>query len=218
MKNVVASLALVLATSAFAADPPKAPAPASPPAKPAAATSAAKPAAAPAAAPAPTSTPAAHEAAPPPPAPELSAALKPLEGKWRCDGKAPDSQFAKAHAVKADLALKSDLNGYWYVARYEEKKTKENANPYAMNASYGFDPSKKQLVRTDTDNMGMITHLASKGWEGDKLAWAGDVMGPQKMQFRETLTKKSDREVMTMMELAGPDGKWVTLQEMTCKK
>ena len=195
MQKLVIVAAFAFATTALAVDPPK-PAPA-PPAAPA---------------------PAAAPAGPPPPAAELTDALKPMEGKWKCDGKAPDSPFGKAHATKADMTWKSDLNGYWYIARYEEKKTKENATPYIMTSSVGFDPSKKQLVRTDLDGMGMITHLSSKGWEGDKMAWSGDVMGPQKMTFKETITKKSAKEMASSLEIAGPDGKFMSVMEMTCKK
>src|SRR5688572_25399433 len=109
MQKLVIAAAFAFATTALAADPPK-------PAAPAPAAPAAPAAAAP--------------AGPPPPAAELTDAFKPMEGKWKCDGKAPDSPFGKAHATKADMTWKSDLNGYWYVMRYEEKKTKENANPY----------------------------------------------------------------------------------------
>lgn len=218
MQKLVIAAAFAFATcsftgSALAADPPKPAAPAAPPAAPAKpADKAAPPPAAPAA------TPAAAPAGPPPPATELTESFKPMEGKWKCDGKAPDSPFGKAHATKADMVWKSDLNGYWYVMRYEEKKTKENATPYIMASSVGFDPSKKQLVRTDIDGIGMVTHLSSKGWEGDKMTWSGDVMGPQKMTFKETITKKSAKELASSLEIAGPDGKFTGIMEMTCKK
>jgi hypothetical protein len=193
MKNVVLVASFALATSALAADPPKA------------------------AAPVKAAAPAAADHAPPPPAPELAAAMKGMEGKWACTGAAPDSPFAKAHPIAGDMAARSDLNGYWYLSRYEEKKTKENPMPYVMESTVGFDPSKKHLVRTDIDGMGMITHLTSKGWEGDKMTWSGEVMG-MKMQFKETITKKSDKEMSSSMEMAGPDGKFTKLADLTCKK
>jgi hypothetical protein len=144
--------------------------------------------------------------------------MKIYEGKWKCDGKALDMPpFQKAHPVKAEITTKKDLNGYWYAMRYEEKKSKDNPKPFVFAGFVGFDPSKKQLVRTDIDGMGMLTHLSSKGWEGDKIQWAGEVMG-MKMQFRETTTKKSDKQLATVLEMAGPDGKWGTLMEMSCKK
>ncbi len=196
MKTIVFAAGFVLATSAFAADP-KAPA-----------------------TPAKAATPpaAAADAAPPPPAPELDANMKGSVGTWKCDGGAPDSPFGKAHPVKAEMTFKSDLNGYWYFMRYEEKKTKENPMPYVMAATIGFDPGKKQLLRTDVDGMGMVTHLSSKGWEGDKIVWAGEVMGPQKMLFKETISRKGDKETASVLEMSGPDGKFALLAELNCKK
>lgn len=154
----------------------------------------------------------------PPPAAELAGNLKAIEGKWKCMGKTPDSPFAKAHPTKAEMSIKADLNGHWYLMRYEEKKTKENPAPYVMRSFVGFDPARKQLVRTDVDGLGMITHLASKGWEMDQLVWAGEVGGPQKMQFRETITKKSPKEIVSTLEVLGADGQWIVIGENVCKK
>lgn len=214
MKKLVVAVALAFATTAIAADPPKpaAPAPAAPAAPAAKDAKPAAPAAAPAA------PAAAAAAAAPAPAAELGSAMKGMDGKWKCEGKISDSPFGKAHATKGEYQQKADLGGYWYVSRYEEKKTKENPTPYAMSGSVGFDPGKKMLMRTDIDNMGTVTHLASKGWEGDKIVWTGELMGPQKISFKETITKKSDKETALMLEMAGPDGKWSTLMENTCKK
>ena len=216
MKKLALVALATFAFSAVAADPPKADAaakkeaPAAPAPK---KDEAAKPAA-------PTTPAAPAAAAPPPPAPELAKNLKPMEGKWKCEGKFPESAFGKAHTSKAKFeGPKSDLNGYFYAARYEETKGKDNPNPYVMNEVIGFDPSKSELVRTDTDGMGGITHLASKGWDGDKMVWSGETMaGPQKLQFKETQTKKSDKEYVIAMEMAGPDGTFAPLGELDCKK
>jgi hypothetical protein len=215
------------ASTALAADPPapkgdaakpadKAPAaapgkPADAAAKPATPAAPAKPDAAVA--------PAAPANAPPPPSPELAKNLKGMEGKWKCDGTFPASQFGVAHKAKASFEMKSDLNGYFEMARYEEKKSKENPQPYVMQQVIGFDPSKSELVRTDMDGMGAITHLTSKGWDGDKMTWEGDTMaGPQKLKFKETHTKKGDKEVDIAMEMAGPDGNFAPLGDLVCKK
>ena len=220
------------ASVALAADPPK-PADTKAPAAPAA-NKDAKPATPPATTPPaadkkdakaatpPATTPpaaaAAPAAAPPPPNEALAKNLKGMEGKWKCEAKYPDTAFGKAHGAKAEFTMKSDLNGYFYAARYEEKKAKDNPVPYVMAQTIGFDPSKSELVRTDVDGMGAITHLSSKGWDGDKMVWSGETMsGPQKLVFKETMTKKSDKEVSMTMEL-GPDGSPAPLGEIVCKK
>ncbi|MCC7111146.1 MAG: DUF1579 family protein [Deltaproteobacteria bacterium] len=232
MKKLVVSLSFLVASAALAGEPAKPatppPAPAAPAAAPAKAAEPAKPAtppakpadagkgAPPAATPAPAA--AAAPAGPPPPAAQL-ADLKPIEGKWKCDGKMNDSMFGKGHAISASVEVKSDLNGYFRTMRYEEKKTKDNASPYMMSSFIAWDPSKTQFVRTDLDGMGMITHLSAKGWDGDKLAFAGEFhMGAQKMQIKDTMTKKGDKELASLIEMAGPDGKWFPLSESSCKK
>lgn len=154
----------------------------------------------------------------PPPAAELGGNLKAIEGKWTCLGKTPDSPFAQAHPTKADMRIQADLNGHWYLMRYAEKKTKENPAPYVMSSFMGFDPARKLLVRTDVDGLGMITHLASQGWEADKLVWAGEVRGPPPTPFRETITKKSPKEIVSTLEVAGADGTWIVIGESICKK
>ena len=170
------------------------------------------------AAPFPSAAAAAAPDGPPPPAAQL-ADLKPIEGNWKFDGKMNDSQFGKGHAISASVEVKTDLNGYFRTMRYEEKKTKDNATPYMMSSFIAWDPSKTQFVRTDLDGMGMITHMAAKGWDGDKLSFAGEFqMGPQKMQIRDTMTKKGAKEIASLIEMAGADGKWFSLSESTCKR
>ena len=219
MNKLLVSLSFVVAGAALAGEPAKPatppPAPAAPAAAPAKPADPAKPATPPAATP---PAAAAAPAAPPPPAAQLGE-LAPIEGKWKCDGKMLDSSFGKGHAVSASVEVKPDLNGYFRTMRYEEKKTKDNAAPYLMSSFIAYDPSKAQFVRTDLDGMGMITHLSSKGWDGDKLTFAGEFqMGPQKMQIKDTMTKKGAKELASLIEMAGADGKWFTLSESTCKK
>lgn len=151
-------LCILIATPAFAADPPKADAKPDATKPDAAKPDAAKPDAA------------KPDDKPPPPAAELLQ-LKALEGKWKCTGKTVDTPFGAGHPTVGTMDLKSDLNGYWRSLRYEEKKSKENPTPYAMTSYIGFDGGKKQLLRTDIDNLGMVSHLASKGFEGDAIVF-----------------------------------------------
>jgi hypothetical protein len=153
---------------------------------------------------------------PPPPAPELDQ-LKVLDGKWSCSGKTVETPFGTAHAVSATMDNKIDLNGYWRLWRYAEKKTKENPSPYVMASFVGYDREKKQLVRTDIDGLGMVTHLFARGWDDDKLVFEGTV-GPARVGFRETLMKKSDKEIHAQQEMSGADGAWIMLSETVCKK
>lgn len=155
--------------------------------------------------------------APPPPAKELADAMSAFEGSWKCTGKALDSPMGKGHPMEATCTTKVDLGGYWYVARFDETKTKDSPMPYAMWSAVGFDPSKKLLTRADFDSFGGVTHVTSKGWEGDKLVWEGKITGFETMGFRETVTKKAGA-LSSVLEFSGKDGKWFKGVEYTCKK
>lgn len=156
---------------------------------------------------------------PPAPAKELAEAMKPFDGNWKCTGKVNDNPMGKGHSYAGKYTQKSELGGFWYVARHEETKTKDSPTPYSMIMTVGWDPEKKQLSRSDVDNMGGITHGTSKGWEGDKLIWEGSMVGgPEKITFKDTITKKGPKETHWATELTGPDGKSAVILEMTCKK
>lgn len=154
--------------------------------------------------------------APPPPAKELTDAMAPMEGAWKCSGKALDSAMGKGHPMEVTSTFTRDLGGYWFVNRFDEVKTKDSPMPYAMWSTIGFDASKKQLMRADIDNFGGVTHASSKGWEGDKLVWEGNVTGGMPMGFRETVTRKG-KELATVIEFSIND-KWGPGVEYTCKK
>ena len=66
--------------------------------------------------------------------------------------------------------------------------------------------------------MGGSVNETSPGWEADKLTFVGDgQMGGQKISFRETYTKKSDKEMVWSGEMKmGKD--WIPVGTDTCKK
>lgn len=214
----IAVLVLFAVPSAFAqgakpAEPAKKADPAKP-AEPAKKGDAAKPAE-----PAKAEGAAAAQGAPPPPAEELTAVGKWFEGNWKCAGKRLASHMGPEAPTKGKYTSKADLNGYWLSMRYEEQKAKDNPKPYVSALTVGWDPSKKQLVRTDIDGMGGITHSTSPGWSGDTMVFSGEaMMGPQKAAWKHTITKKGDKEFTSAVEMAGPDGKLAPMTEGSCKK
>jgi hypothetical protein len=157
-------------------------------------------------------------AEPPPPVPDIAANLKAFEGKWKCTGKVPDSPYTQAHATKATMVGKLEMNGYWLSLRFDELKAKDNPAPYKSMSFAGWHLDKKTLIRTDVDMLGGVTHLTSKGWEGDTLVWSGEVTSGQKMQLKETFTKKGAKELSSVLELTAADGKPVVIAETSCKK
>ncbi len=223
------------AAAAPAAKPAAAPAAAAPAAKPAAAPAAAAPAAKPASAPVAANTPAAKgtpapaaaapaaaPAAPPPPptpAPELTAFAKNFEGNWKCESKFPAGAMGPGSpesSGKSTVSIKKDLNGFWYKGLYEIKKSKTMPGMKAQ-FSFGFDPGSKQVLLTGTDSMG-------SGWfaggpiQGDSVTTVGDMfMMGMKSKVRDTMSKKSDKEVFHKIEIDMGKG-FQSVGEDTCKK
>jgi hypothetical protein len=227
IREVALLVPMLLAAGTAGAQPKPAAAP-PPPAAPTAAP-AAKPAAAPAPTPAPSpATPpptgaAPHPAPPaPPPPPKPSVELDTFKfflGKWKCDGKAFASPMSPTeHAVKGSAEAKLIVDNFWQSFTYEEKKTKEHPG-LKLNGLWGYDQGAKRYVRAAAGNMGEWDTASAPGWEGDKLVWTGELSGPMgRVPFHHTFTKKSDKEWTHVLELRLPDGKWVPVEDITCKK
>jgi len=183
-----------------AAAPAAAPTAAAKPGDKAPAPAAAKPgdkAAAPAAAPAAAAPAAPTE--PPKPAPETEALFKPFEGSWKCDttfaanSMGPGSPEVK---TKADVKIKKDLGGFWYHGEYKVKKTKTTPGMEGV-FMLSYDPAGKQAVSVSYDGMGgYAVETAPGAAAGQKLVLTGDghMMG-MKVKMRETMEKKSDKEI-----------------------
>ncbi|HSY39061.1 MAG TPA: DUF1579 family protein, partial [Polyangia bacterium] len=165
---------------------------------------------------------AAAPAAPPPPptpAPELTAFAKNFEGNWKCDSKFPAGAMGPGSpesSGKSTVSIKKDLNGFWYKGLYEIKKSKTMPGMKAQ-FSMGYDPGSKQVLLTGTDNMG-------SGWfaggpiQGDSVTTVGDMfMMGMKSKVRESMSKKSDKEVFHKIEIDMGKG-FQTVGEDTCKK
>jgi Protein of unknown function (DUF1579) len=238
--GALATLAGVALAQTPSAGPPPAPAAAMPP-KPTAPAPAAKPAAAPAAAPAaksaaaPAAAPASATAAkpaaaaapvaaaapPPPPAPKPATELdqlKVFEGSWRCDGKQPAGPFGPEQEYKSSFKGKKDIDNFWIAIEYDQKKSKAHPMPIKARGFLGYDPAAKKYVTIGADNTGGWISESSPGWEGDKLVFSGDgSMGGQKVSFRETYTKKGEKELTWSGEMKmGKD--WIAVGSDSCKK
>jgi hypothetical protein len=202
------------------------------PAKPAAApvaAPAAKPPAAPAApaakpgpaAAAPAAAPAVAAPATPPPAPKPPAELEQLkmfEATWRCEGKQPAGPMGPEQDYKSTFKGKKDVESFWISFEYSQKKSKAHSMPIMAKGYIGYDPAAKKYVSMGVDNMGGSVTESSPGWEADKLTFTGDgQMGGQKISFRETYTKKGDKEMIWAGEMKmGKD--WIPVGTDTCKK
>jgi hypothetical protein len=196
-----AGAALAVSTVATAADKPAAAPAAAPVAAPAAAPAAKGPAAAPAAA------PAAKPAGPPPPAtpaPEVESLFKGYAGSWKCDSTmpagavGPGSPEAKG---KSEVKIVKDLGGFWYKGDFKMKKTKTMPG-FEAAFLLGWDPMAKTAVNVSYDSQGGFTIEHGPGATPESITFTGDgqMMG-MKTKIRETMTKKSDKNVVHTFEL-----------------
>ncbi len=166
----------------------------------------------------PTAAPPTNAPPPGPPRPpaELDG-IKWLEGNWHCDGKAPAGPMGPEHAYKSTMKIKRDLDGFWYVSEYEQRKAKDNPIAIKARTFMGFDAVAKKVITFGVDNVGGALQLAG-AIEGDKIASVGEgSMGGQKIGFKETFSKTGDRALTWHGEVrVGKE--WVVVGDDTCKR
>jgi hypothetical protein len=139
--------------------------------------------------------------------------LKALEGKWKCEGKRMEGG---EEPLSATVEIKRELEGAWYLVRYEQKKTKSNPTPFVGMAFWGYDQMAKQFLSMWVESSGGRVNATSTGWQGDIWTWTGEISKDKKS--RDVITKKSAKEISVRSEVSAKPGEWTAATEMTCKK
>jgi hypothetical protein len=151
----------------------------------------------------------------PKPSPEL-AKVNWMVGQWSCTGKAFASPMGPEHPVAASVRVAWEPGKFWLHSEYREKKTPQNPMPVAADEFWGHDG--KAWVRLALDNMGGWSKGAGN-WENDKIAWMSEgPMGGQTMKFRDTFTKKGEREIGYVGEMGASEASLARAWEINCKK
>ena len=156
----------------------------------------------------------------PPPAPKPPAQLDQLKsflGNWKCAGKQMATpMYGPEHAITGSASSKLEVDGFWQQITYEEKKSKEHPG-LRLVGLWGYDLGGKRFIRAFGSSMGGWDSATSVGFNGDKMVWTGDLSSPAgRMPFRQTFTKKGDKEWSFRLEL-NPQGSWIPLSDVTCK-
>lgn len=155
--------------------------------------------------------------APPGPSPKLKE-LKYFEGTWSCKGTAFAFMGEPEHKTSSTAEGNWTLDNYWLTIYYHESKTAMNPHPVAVRVYWTWDEPAKKFASGSVDNMGAYFIENSPGWEGDKLAFDGDVhTSGGTMKVRDVFTKISATKLQHMSEVE-MDGKWTKLDEETCTK
>jgi hypothetical protein len=152
---------------------------------------------------------------PPQPAAEMSQ-LKVFDGNWTCEGTAHPTPFGPGGKMTGSVSSKTDLGGFWQSGTV--KGTMANFPPFEGMYHMTWEPGAKQFVMLWADNMGGFAKSMSKGWEGDKLIFAGDgTMAGKTLPARDTFIKNADGSLRHTWEMQ-VDGKWTPAGDETCKK
>jgi len=143
--------------------------------------------------------------------------LQPFVGTWQCTGITFASPMGPEHATKATVNGAWILNGSWVEIRYTEVKTAKNPHPYAVRMLLSYDEEPKAFVSGAVDNTTGYSTSQSPGWEDGKMTFSGAQHGGgATMKVHDIFTKvgKGDVRHESEMEM---NGKWVKLDQETCK-
>ena len=153
-----------------------------------------------------------------PPVPAEQAQLDYFDGQWRCEGTTFASPMGPEHKTTATVRAARAVGGRWTHITYDEDKSAANPTPYHAGVYMGYDAGARKFVETCFDSMGSHCTQSASGWNGDVLAFEGAAEGDGKSTpARDTFTRKGPNEVVHAGEMQ-MDGKWVKLDEETCKK
>jgi hypothetical protein len=127
-------------------------------------------------------------------------------GTWKCQEKWSKTDISPAFDSTATLIAANNTDGVWVAWSYVQDAGAKNPTPTKGNDLWGYDPAQKIFVREKADNYapGVITHLTSKGFIGDTVAWEGEVHTPKgTAPFKHTFKKLDDHTIEGRLYLGG---------------
>ena len=154
----------------------------------------------------------------PKPSPEWEAFMKGMDASWKCETTMPAGSMGPGSPemkMATSVKIRKELNDFFLIGNYEVKKTK--SMPGMKGAFALGSPDGKTLVSNNVDSMGNTSYTTGPlGADGGTLTGEGYMMGA-KVKFRETITKKSDKEMFHKVEVDSGKG-FMAAGEDTCKK
>jgi hypothetical protein len=127
-------------------------------------------------------------------------------GTWRCDEKWTKTDVNPAYESTSTLVASDTTDGVWLAWSYVQDPSPKVAHPPKGNDLWGYDPEQKIFVREKADNYtpGALTHLTSKGFVGDTVAWEGEVHTPKgAVPFKHTFKKLDDKTIEGKLYMGG---------------
>ncbi|HEV7424997.1 MAG TPA: DUF1579 family protein [Thermoanaerobaculia bacterium] len=144
--------------------------------------------------------------------------LQTFIGTWQCTGTAFASPMGPEHPTKATVHGSWVLDGSWAEVAYTEEKTAKNPHPYAVRMLLSYDTQPKAFVSGAVDNMSGYSVEQAPGWVSDKMTFDGLMhSGGTTMKSRDIFTRVGRNEVRHESEME-MNGKWVKLDQESCKR
>jgi hypothetical protein len=117
-----------------------------------------------------------------------------FEGRWVCEGSAPDTFFTSAQKTRTTLTVQRDLAGFWYSGRAVQEKTADNPAPVTRLFYWGYDPLLAKFAGGWLDSRGAwSTQTSEQGWKDGEIEWLGHVtFTGEKLISREIFSKPAN--------------------------
>ena len=148
----------------------------------------------------------------------VSAAAQEMQwfvGTWTCKGQQTASPMGPAMETGEKIEFRMKLGGSWL----QYKGTAISGPLKGKEVFDGFSSWDGTVHQRYDFGIGGMAHFTTKGWEGDKIVFSGEMtMGGQKIQAQETIAKTGETSFTTHLETADKDGKMAVLLEETCSK
>ncbi len=140
--------------------------------------------------------------------------LKPfVGGTVECKGKNFASPVSPEHATRATGTSNLELDGFWYVVQYSEKKTAVNPTPGKTRNAFGYDPTSKKFVSIFIDNLGGHGMETADTVSADKVVYTGTyTLNGTDYNLRDTYTPTGHVGEIQV------GGDWKKADEETCTK
>ena len=131
-------------------------------------------------------------------------------GSWTCKGHMNAGPMGPAQDTHNRIDFKMELGGFWL-----QYKGTALAGPMKGKEIFdGFSSWDGSAHQRYDFAPGSMVHFTSKGWDGDKLVFEGEMTsGGNKVPAKETITRKGEASFTTALEMGG-----ATAMEETCTK
>ena len=151
----------------------------------------------------------------PPPAPKPGPEHQKLAyfvGNWTTEGEAKPGPFGPGGKVTGKDTCE------WFEGHFAVICRSEGKGPTGPMKGIGilsYSPEEKVYTYYGTESSGMAMGSVAKGTvQGDTWTYTSeDMMGGQKMKMRATIKQVSPTVQTFLLEMQGPDGKWVPMME-----